>query len=135
MLSLGEETVSGLYFGEVPVERVYLGAQSAFCLEHPESTITRHVFIVWADEGNEDMRPDSVTVDLLRDGKIYRTVQLSAGNNWRASWTGLSPMSQWQVVERMDSEDYFVSIERHGSTFVVTNTYNEEITDPDEPPL
>lgn len=132
MLRLGETTVSGLYLGESPVKRVCLGTQLAF---GPEITVTINVLIVWDDEGNEDMRPDSVVVDLLRDGTVYRTDTLSAGNNWRVSWTGLSPMRQWNVVERMDYEYYLVSIEQHGSTFVVTNTYDEEIIDPDEPPL
>lgn len=98
-----------------------------------DPTVQRRVLKVWDDESNEDVRPASVVIDLLRDGEVYDTVTLSAANNWRASWSNLSPNAQWQVVERIDSEDYQVLIEQEGITFVVTNTYEEPIDDPNTP--
>lgn len=80
-----------------------------------------HVLKVWEDKGSEDARPQSVTVDLLRDGEVYDTVELSAGNNWRHDWTGLSPNADWQVAER-EVEGYTVSLTQSGITFVITNT-------------
>lgn len=98
------------------------------------TTLSRSVLKVWDDDGNEDARPASITVDLIRDGAVYRTVTLNAGNNWRYTWTGLSANSDWNLVEHVDSENYTVSYNQQGTTFVVTNTYTEEI-DPENPPL
>ena len=100
----------------------------------PDPTVRRHVLKVWEDDGQEHVRPDSVTVDLLRDGAVYDTVTLSAENNWRHDWTGLEAGVRWQVVER-ETPGYTVSVNESGITFVVTNTRQDEtdITDPDIP--
>ena len=94
------------------------------------STISRKVLKVWADDGHEKARPKEVIVQLLRDGKVYDTVTLNAANNWRYTWTGLGNRYTWTVAEK-ELEGYTVEVTREGITFVVTNTYNEEI--PDEP--
>lgn len=92
------------------------------------------VLKVWEDNDNAaGVRPGSVTVDLLRNGELYDTVELSAGNNWRHTWTGLSKTAQWQVVER-EQANYTVSVSTGGVTQVITNTYSTDITE-DKPPL
>lgn len=97
------------------------------------------VLKVWEDNDNAaGVRPESVTVDLLGNGKVYDTVELSAGNNWRHTWTGLDESAQWQVVER-EQVNYTVSVSTSvastsGVTQVITNTYSTDITD-EEPPL
>lgn len=84
----------------------------------------------WLDEGYEEKRPDEVTVQLLKNGKVHDTVTLSADNNWRHTWTRLSRSSTWQVVEQEVPEGYTVAITREAAgVFVVTNTYQ-----PEEPP-
>lgn len=93
-------------------------------------TITRKVLKVWNDEGYEEQRPKEVTVQLLRNGKLYDTVTLHAGNRWRHTWTGLNSDYKWTVVEK-ELEDYTVEVTREGVTFVVTNTPDSDI--PDEP--
>ena len=70
-------------------------------------------------------------VQLLRDGKVYDTVTLNEGNNWRHTWTGLDDDYTWRVVEYKTPEGYTVTVERQGITFVMTNTWREE--PPDEP--
>ena len=94
-------------------------------------TVDRKVLKVWADEGQEDARPASVRVQLLRDGKVYDTVTLSAGNGWRHTWKNLSDKYTWQVVEEDVPDGYTVTVAREGITFVVTNTAETDI--PDEP--
>lgn len=92
------------------------------------------VLKVWEDDNDAaGVRPDSVTVDLLGDGEIYDTVELSAGSNWRHTWTGLDKDTDWEVVER-EMANYTVSVTNGGVTSVITNTYSAEITD-DKPPL
>ena len=98
-----------------------------------DSTITRRVLKIWEDDGFEDERPSQITVDLLRDGQVYDTAVLSAGNNWRASWSGLSPNYDWQLAEREGEENYVVSVALDGITFTVTNTYVEDLEDIDPP--
>lgn len=100
----------------------------------PDDTITRKVLKVWADEGHASQRPSDVTIQLLRDSEVYDTVTLNSANNWRYTWTELDGRYQWTVVEK-ELENYTVSVTREGVTFVITNTYSEEIPDePTQPP-
>lgn len=99
------------------------------------SAVTRKVLKVWDDAGKENVRPAEVSVQLLRDGRVYDTVALNAGNNWRYTWSDLDDSYSWTVVEQ-ECEDYTVRIERNGITFVITNTYVKETPDnptPTEP--
>lgn len=91
-------------------------------------TVTRKVLKVWRDKDHEKERPGKITVQLLRDGKIYDTVILSADNNWRYTWDDLDDKYQWTVAEK-EPEGYTVEITRQGITFVVTNTWDK----PDDP--
>ncbi len=63
-------------------------------------------------------------MQLLRDGKVFDTVTLSAANDWRYTWDELDESSKWTVVEK-ELEDYTVLVTQEGTTFVVTNTYDE----------
>lgn len=83
--------------------------------------VSRKVLKAWRDNGNQQRRPDKITVQLLRDGKLYQTVELSQENNWQYEWTELNGQSSWNITE-LTPEGYQVSITREGSTFVVTNT-------------
>jgi len=85
---------------------------------------------VWNDAGEEDARPEEITVRLLRDGDEYDSVTLSADNGWRYTWEGLDNDSDWIVVED-EVEGYTVEVSQEGITFVVTNTPTTDI--PDEP--
>ena len=67
-------------------------------------------------------------MQLLRDGKVWDTVTLTAANNWRYTWTGLDSGHRWTVVEK-ELDGYTVEVTREGITYVITNTYTEE----DEP--
>ena len=91
-------------------------------------TVTRKVLKVWDDDGAEDSRPQEITVELLRNGKVYDTVKLSEKNNWRYTWLDLDADARWSVTEKTVS-GYTVSITREGITFVVTNTKKPERTD------
>lgn len=89
------------------------------------------VLKVWEDEGHESIRPDMIEVILLKDGKIAEIVELSSINNWRYTWRNLSDRFTWQVAEKTDMNNYVVSIHKEGITFVITNTFKEEL--PDDP--
>ena len=99
--------------------------------DEPE-TITRKVLKVWDDDGYEDERPQEITVDLLKNGKVYDTVKLNRKNNWRYTWDDLDASARWTVSERT-AEGYAVTITREGITFVVTNTRRPDRMPPKEP--
>ncbi len=90
---------------------------------------------VWDDDGHEDERPGSITVDLLQNGEVIDTVELNADNNWRFDWSGLDRQAEYQVVENNVGDNYIISIEEGGITFVITNTWADPtiIDDPDTP--
>lgn len=98
----------------------------------PVETITRKVLKIWQDSGYESKRPQSVTVHLLQDGKVWDTVTLNERNNWRYTWTGLPAANTWSIVEDVP-QDYIVQITREGITYVVENFHTEDV--PDEPPI
>lgn len=91
-------------------------------------TVTRKVLKVWDDDGAEDRRPREITVELLKNGRVYDTVKLSEKNNWRCTWSDLDADARWSVTEKTVS-GYTVSITREGITFVVTNTKTPDRTD------
>lgn len=99
-----------------------------------EETISRRVLKVW-DDGRGTDRPRQIKVQLLRDGAVYDTVTLSAGNNWRYQWDGLDNRYSWQVVESEGGEGCRVSVTLAGMTFVITNTLpgNPPGNPPDNP--
>lgn len=87
-------------------------------------TISRHVLKSWDDAGYTSNRPDSISVDLLRDGTIVDTVILSPSNNWRYTWKDLEGGHNYQVVESNVFGRYTTSTRLEGGTWVITNTYD-----------
>lgn len=79
------------------------------------------VIKVWEDEGNKKNRPEEITVNLLRDKKVYDTVTLNKENNWKYTWKDLDESYKWNVAEECP-EGYTVAVEKQGNTFVLTNT-------------
>ena len=97
-----------------------------------DETVRRKVLKVWDDKGFEDSRPREVTVELLKNGKVYDTVKLNAKNNWRYTWDKLDASARWTLTERT-VEGYTAAITREGITFVVTNTRKPDKDTPDRP--
>ena len=98
-----------------------------------DDTVTRKVLKVWDDDGAEDSRPREITVELLKNGRVYDTVKLSEKNNWRYTWSDLDADARWTLTEKTVS-GYTVSITREGITFVVTNTKKPDRTEPPDTP-
>ena len=93
--------------------------------------VSRRAVKVWKDDKGES-RPKQISVQLLRDGKVFDTRTLSAENNWRYEWSGLDAGREWLVVEKTVPAGYTVSVARDGITFIVTNTREETTTKPSE---
>lgn len=98
---------------------------------HSAPTDTYSVIKLWKDEGRETARTEFITVDILKDGVLYETVQLSPENDWHYTWTTTDTAAVWQVVERDVPEGYTVSVTQRETTFTVVNTATDT---PDNPP-
>lgn len=94
---------------------------------------TRDVSVtkVWDDSDDADgLRPGSVTVRLLANGKdTGKTLELNAGNQWKAQFTGLPIYSDGEAVTYTVAEDAVEGYEAPvisgdaASGFVVTNKH------------
>lgn len=67
--------------------------------------------------------PESVTVALLRDGKLYDKQVLNAENQWSHKWTKLDKDYSWTAIELDIPDGYQVSYSSVGKKVVITNTY------------
>ena len=85
----------------------------------------------WKDAGYTDERPESITVDIIKDGAVHSTQILSADNDWCYRWTAPDDGSQWQAVERNVSGAYSVTTVTDGTTIIITNAHPGE---PEPPP-
>ncbi|MEA4954334.1 MAG: Cna B-type domain-containing protein [Pseudoflavonifractor sp.] len=91
------------------------------------------VLKVWNDGEQENLRPDSISVSLLRDDSAFYTVQLSESNQWRYTWSNLDPNYTWSVMENSVPDDYGVSYSQNRNIWSITNTYITDIL-PENPP-
>lgn len=80
------------------------------------------VLKLWKDEGHENSRPESIAVEIFRNGESYEIVTLSQENNWTYRWTAPADGAQWMVVERNIPEGYTVTVESRSTTFILTNS-------------
>lgn len=78
---------------------------------------------VWKDAGNQDKRPQSISVQLLENGIIADTVTLNRENNWEYTWTNLNGSSEWLVTEAEIPDGYTVTVAKESRVFIITNTY------------
>lgn len=83
---------------------------------------------VWENAGSN--RPDSVTVDLLRNGKYYDSVTLSDRNDWSYTWDNLNDEYSWTAVESDVPEGYDVSYKVKGNHITIINTKEKASSNP-----
>lgn len=99
--------------------------------DNKDDTINKKVLKAWRGD-DEETRPDSIQVVLLKNGSVYDRVTLSEKNNWRHLWTSLDDSAKWLIVEDDVPEGYTVSTSVQGITSVITNTKEEK---PPVPPI
>lgn len=122
--SYDEDT--GILTPDVAIQAKYDVALYSLRGDRPEgSSISRRALKIWSGEGPH---PDEITVELLRDGKVFDTAVLSSANGWSHEWNDLNSIYRWHLTEHVP-EGYDVTVIREGITFVVTNkvqTVNED---------
>ena len=94
--------------------------------------ISVNVLKVWY-ETEENPRAISATVALLADNTLYDTVVLDQTNNWRHTWSDLSPTILWTVCEIDIPTGYIVQIGRENGLYGVNNIVPHDDDDPPDP--
>lgn len=102
--------------------------------ENPIRLVDLTVMKKWEDKGLEDKRPESICIQLLKNGKIDDEITLTKDNNWMYTWEDLSTEYTWQVVEKDVPDGYTVSISEEGNVFHVINTGKGQPQQPDRLP-
>ena len=84
----------------------------------------------WNDANDaQKLRPQSVTVDVTRNGQTITTLTLNAANRWTQTLTQLPMIDDkgeaydYDVVENDVPEGYTASVVTRGTTFTVINTH------------
>ena len=84
----------------------------------------------WNDANDaQKLRPQSVTVDVTRNGQTIITLTLNAANRWTQTLTQLPMVDDngkaydYDVVENDVPEGYTASVVTRGTTFTVINTH------------
>ena len=105
---------------------------------HEPATTKVTVVKVWNDDANKDgLRPASVTINLLANGRVVRTAMLDAANDWQTAFGDLMMYSHqgqrivYTVVEANVPAGYQSTVSQNGMTFTVTNTHRP--TKPGQP--
>ena len=99
-----------------------------------EDTTEIRVIKIWNDDGNRRIRPDSITVQLLRDSEVFGEAELDSGNNWQHLWTKLESGHEWRVIEKTVPAGYSVSVKRDGTEIIITNTTSDDDETSDDIP-
>lgn len=76
---------------------------------------------VWSD-GNANHANDSITVNLLKDGKVESSQELNAANGWAYTFDRLLEGHTWTVEEAEIPAGYTVSYNTVGTLMTITNT-------------
>ena len=95
----------------------------ADCAVPPTTNIS--VTKVWKDK-DQSKRPESVTMNLLQDGKIYDSIMLNTANGWKYTWKGLQAKHEYTVVEANVPGNYTALVDRENNDYTVTNTAKPE---------
>jgi len=95
--------------------------------------IEHKVVKLWNDADCSIYRPDSITVDILKNGEKGSEQVLSDKNNWSYTWKSPDDGSVWQAVEREVNEHYTVTVREENNIITITNT-TTETPDKPEPP-
>ena len=90
---------------------------------------------VWDDKENKDgLRPDKVTVRLFADGQEVAVKEITATDNWQASFTDLPVYKEGKKIAYTITEDPVAGYTARIDGFTVTNRHVPPTTPPSTPP-
>ena len=88
---------------------------------------------LWDDDGKD--RPESITVNLLKNGKVHKSIELNAENQWMYTWSKLSRLAKWSVKEAEVPDGYTAKYSTTGNTTIITNVKKSDTPKPPNPPF
>ena len=90
---------------------------------------------VWDDKENKDgLRPEKITVRLLADGQEVAVKEITATDNWQASFTDLPVYKDGKRIVYTITEDPVAGYTSKIDGFTVTNRHIPPTTPPSTPP-
>ena len=90
---------------------------------------------VWDDKENKDgLRPEKITVRLLADGQEVAVKEITATDNWQASFTDLPVYKDGKKIVYTITEDPVAGYTSNIDGFTVTNRHIPPTTPPTTPP-
>lgn len=93
--------------------------------QNPETVNVKKVWVI--DDGGQ--RPDSVSVQLMRDGEPFGDpVTLNDANDWSHAWNDLESGHNWTVVELNVPDGFKATVSQSGDTFTIINDDTTEET-------
>ena len=87
-----------------------------------QEKIELKVLKLWKGDEDRIDRPQSIQVEIFRNGESFETVTLSESNNWAYTWSATDDGAAWNVVERNVPTGYTMSLSHRENAFVLTNT-------------
>ena len=90
---------------------------------------------VWDDKENKDgLRPEKITIRLLADGQEVAVKEITATDNWQASFTDLPVYKDGKKIVYTITEDPVAGYTSNIDGFTVTNRHIPPTTPPTTPP-
>ena len=90
---------------------------------------------IWDDADNkEGLRPEKITVRLLADGQEVAVKEITATDNWQASFTDLPVYKEGKKIAYTITEDPVAGYTSNIDGFTVTNRHTPPTTPPTTPP-
>ena len=81
----------------------------------------------WFDSNNQDgIRPKNITVNLYKNGVLYKTQTVTEASNWEYSFTGLPKFEAGQEIKYTISEDAVDGYTTKVDGYNLTNTHEPE---------
>lgn len=88
---------------------------------------------VWDDDMNSHQcRPESVTVEIYKDGEFYESAELNEANNWTYKWEYEEDYSDWRVKEAEVPPKYTAIYRSGDSQYAIVNTFDDDDTNTTE---
>lgn len=117
-------------YGELDSTSPYYDGSAAIINESANTSVS--VTKVWNDSNDQDgKRPGNVTVNLLANGTVKQSAELTAANDWKYTFTDLPKMADGNTIEYTVSEDavadYTTAITGTAAAgYTITNTHTPE---------
>ena len=91
---------------------------------HTPEKVTVSGVKTWDDNNNQDdKRPTSIKINLLKNGSAYESKTVTEADGWAWSWTGLPKYENGSLINWTITEDSITDYTQAVSGYNVTNSY------------